>query len=46
MLGNFSQAFTHVGLINAALTLAQQRGEVPPEACEEPTGAVAGGRRV
>jgi GH15 family glucan-1,4-alpha-glucosidase len=26
-LGNFPQAFTHVGLINAALTLAEGRGE-------------------
>jgi GH15 family glucan-1,4-alpha-glucosidase len=26
-LGNFPQAFTHIGLINAALTLAQCRGE-------------------
>ncbi|HEX5506837.1 MAG TPA: glycoside hydrolase family 15 protein [Thermomicrobiales bacterium] len=26
-LGNFPQAFTHVGLINAALTLAERRGE-------------------
>jgi GH15 family glucan-1,4-alpha-glucosidase len=26
-LGNFPQAFTHVGLINAALTLATCRGE-------------------
>lgn len=27
-LGNFPQAFTHVGLINAALTLAECRGEL------------------
>jgi GH15 family glucan-1,4-alpha-glucosidase len=26
-LGNFPQAFTHVGLINAALTLAESRGQ-------------------
>jgi GH15 family glucan-1,4-alpha-glucosidase len=30
-LGNFPQAFTHVGLVNAALTLAELTGEaVPP----------------
>ncbi|MFW6079449.1 MAG: glycoside hydrolase family 15 protein, partial [Gemmatimonadota bacterium] len=29
-LGNFPQAFTHVGLISAALTLAECRGEAPP----------------
>ena len=29
-LGNFPQAFTHVGLINAALTLAECRGELTP----------------
>jgi GH15 family glucan-1,4-alpha-glucosidase len=28
-LGNFPQAFTHIGLIDAALTLAECRGEMP-----------------
>jgi len=28
-LGNFPQAFTHVGLINAALTLAELHGALP-----------------
>jgi GH15 family glucan-1,4-alpha-glucosidase len=29
VLGNFPQAFTHVGLIDAALTLAAERGKAP-----------------
>ena len=29
-LGNFPQAFTHVGLINAALTLAERQGQLAP----------------
>jgi GH15 family glucan-1,4-alpha-glucosidase len=29
LLGNFPQAFTHVGLINAALTVSEQLGERP-----------------
>ncbi len=28
-LGNFPQAFSHVGLINAALTIAEREGRVP-----------------
>jgi len=39
-LGNFPQAFTHVGLINAALTLAECRGE------QEPDGRVTSGKGV
>jgi GH15 family glucan-1,4-alpha-glucosidase len=34
-LGNFPQAFTHVGLINAALTLAKCGGERPIGAYEQ-----------
>ena len=34
-LGNFPQAFTHVGVINAALTLAEARGERPDVFVEE-----------
>jgi GH15 family glucan-1,4-alpha-glucosidase len=31
-IGNFPQAFTHVGLINAAVTLARLQGEGPARA--------------
>lgn len=38
MLGNYPQAFTHVGLIDAALTLAQaQQGERREAVAEQPT---------
>ncbi len=37
-IGNFPQAFTHVGLINAAVTLARVQGEGPAEAPLEGDG--------
>ncbi len=36
-LGNFPQAFTHVGLIDAALQLAHERGTHPRPGAERPT---------
>ena len=32
LLGNYLQAFTHIGLINAAWAIAQAEGAVPDEA--------------
>jgi len=35
-LGNFPQAFTHIGLVNAALTLAERHNEGVPTGYEQP----------
>lgn len=46
-LGNFPQAFTHVGLINAALTLAEFSGEVSSAGDKRQEGIdIVVGRRV
>jgi GH15 family glucan-1,4-alpha-glucosidase len=45
-LGNFPQAFTHVGLINAARAIAASMAEAPPPARVEPAGKADMGGRV
>ncbi|MGH2559783.1 MAG: glycoside hydrolase family 15 protein, partial [Thermomicrobiales bacterium] len=45
-LGNFPQAFTHVGLINAALTLAECRGARAAAPREGDPGAADSGRQI
>ena len=39
-LGNFPQAFTHIGLINAALTLGRIPGRERPAAAERPSSDI------
>jgi hypothetical protein len=40
MLGNFPQAYSHVGLINCALNLSRQKG--PAEERAESSGPIGG----
>ena len=40
MLGNFPQAYSHVGLINCALSLSRQKGPVEERAEAEPVPSV------
>jgi len=41
MLGNFPQAYSHVGLINCALGLSRQKGPVEERAEQAPPLAAA-----
>ena len=43
MLGNFPQAYSHVGLINCALSLSQREGPMEVRAASVPPGAAAAG---